>query len=54
MPTHKRVFTVLGYSIIKYYHILTIFETKHQFYEVKGLESGAKLDAGYHERRKFV
>ncbi len=44
-------------SIIKYYHILTIFKTKYLFYEREGLESvlligynllrkiGAKMDA---------
>jgi len=57
LPTYKRVSTAHGYSFIKYYHILTIFETKHLFYEIEGLESdlligynllgniGAKIDA---------
>jgi len=43
LPTYKRVYTDHGYSIIKYYHILTIFETKHLFYEISKI--GAKIYA---------
>jgi len=39
LPTYKKASTLRGYSIIKYYHILTIFETKHLFNEIAGLES---------------
>jgi len=26
-----------GYSLIKYYHMLTIFDTRYTFYEIEGL-----------------
>ncbi len=39
LPIYKKVSTVHGYSIIKYYHYINIFETRHLFYEIEGLES---------------
>jgi len=36
---YKKVSTVHGYSIIKYYPYKNIFETRHLFYEIEGLES---------------
>jgi len=43
------VSTIHGFTIIKYYHLLTIFETKLLFYEIEGLEYdlliAAKIDA---------
>jgi len=51
LPTYKRVYTDHGYSIIKYYHILTIFETKHLFYEIYGLETDLLI--GYNLLRKM-
>jgi len=39
LSIHKRVYTVHGYSIIKYYHLINIFGEQHLFYEIEGLES---------------
>jgi len=39
LSIHKRVSTVHGYSIIKYYHLMNIFGEQHLFYEMEGLES---------------
>jgi len=36
---YKRLSTVNGYSIIKYYHMLTIFDKRYKFYEIDGLKS---------------
>jgi len=36
---YKRVSTVNGYSINKYYHVITIFNTRYTFYEIDGLKS---------------
>jgi len=37
--TYKRVSPVNGYSIIKHYHMVTIFDTRYTFYEIDGLKS---------------
>jgi len=39
LPIYKRVSTVNGYSIIKYYHMVTIFDTRYTFYELDGIKS---------------
>jgi len=39
LSIYKKVSTVHGCSIIYYYHYINIFETRHLFYEIEGLES---------------
>ncbi len=51
MPIYKRVSTVNGYSVIKIYHFITIFDTKHIFYEIDGLK--ADLLVGYNLQKKI-
>jgi len=41
---------VNGYSIIKYYHMITIFDTRYTFYEIEGLDSD--LLVGYNLLKK--
>jgi len=36
---YKRVSTVDGFSIIKYYHMVRIFDTRYTFYEINGSKS---------------
>jgi len=43
--------TVNGYSIIKYYHMITFFDTQHTFYEIEGLDSD--LLVGYNLLKKI-
>lgn len=51
LPIHKRVSTVNGYSIIKYYQIIKMFNIKHIFYEIEGLETD--LLVGYNLLKKI-
>jgi len=50
-PIYKKVSTVNGYSIIKYYHMLTIFDTRYTFYEIDGLKSDFLI--GYNLLKKI-
>jgi len=51
LPIYKRVSTVNGYSIIKYYHMVTIFDTRYTFYEIDGLKSDFLI--GYNLLKKI-
>jgi len=42
---------VNGYSIIKYYHLITIFDTRYSFFEIEGLDSD--LLVGYNLLKKI-
>jgi len=48
---YKSVFTVNGYSIMKYYHMVTIFETRYTFYEIDVLKSDFLI--GYNLLKKI-
>jgi len=50
-PIYKKVSTLNGYSIIKYYHMLTIFDTRYTFYEIDGLKSDFLI--GYNLLKKI-
>jgi len=51
LPIYKRVSTGNGYSIIKYYRMVTIFDTRYTFYEIDGLKSDFLI--GYNLLKKI-
>jgi len=51
LPIIKIVSTVNGYYIIKYYHMITIFDSRYTFYEIERLDSD--LLVGYNLLKKI-